>query len=72
MEYFKSLYINDKENAFMKNCNDPQSRMKSVLTKKEKEYLPELILISGSSEMCLYGFLFTVIENSELMYHLII
>jgi len=42
--------------------------MKSLLTKKEKEYLPELVLITGNNEICLYGFLFTVIENSEILY----
>ena len=62
------MYINDKENVFNRNCSDLKLKMKSLLTKKEKEYLPELVLITGNNEICLYGFLFTVIENSEILY----
>ena len=41
--------------------------MRSLFTRKEKEYLPELILFAGNEEICLYGFPFTLIENSEIM-----
>jgi hypothetical protein len=39
---------------------------KNFLTKKSVDYLPELILIF-STENCLYGYPFTMLENGEIM-----
>ena len=48
---------------YSSNDND----YKNYLTKKSEEYLPEMLLYFGDREICLYGYPFTLLENSELM-----
>ncbi len=36
-------------------------------TRKFAEYLPELVLFFGDEEICLYGYPFVLLENSEII-----
>jgi hypothetical protein len=37
-------------------------------TKKFAEYLPELVLFFGNEEICLYGYPYVLLENSEIIH----
>ena len=44
-----------------------QNDYKNFLTKKNAEYLPEILFFFGDEEICLYGFPFTLLENCEIL-----
>lgn len=64
--------FNTEKNAhsninLIENKNVSEKIDKKYLTRKETEYLPEIVISFTDSEICLYGFPFTLIENSEIM-----
>ena len=57
----------DREKKNYKIITDDKNNLKKFLTKKEVNYLPECIINFANTELCLYGFPITLIENSEIL-----
>ncbi len=51
----------------LKHTVDNENDYKNFLTKKNAEYLPEILFFFGDEELCLYGFPFTLLENCEIL-----
>ena len=63
LEYFnKNLEKTENIENNLKN-----KKFEMFYTKKNTEYLPELILCFTKEEICLYGYPFTLLENAEII-----
>jgi hypothetical protein len=60
-------YLQDNTNILSKKLIKNKNDYKHFLTNKESIHSPELILFFGKDELCLYGFPFTLLENTEIM-----
>ena len=55
------------------NKNENKKEFEKYLTRKNEESLPELVITFGKNkylfyeDICLYGFPFTLLENSEII-----
>ena len=66
LEYFnKNKKLENSETNIEKNLNI--KKFEKFYTKKNAEYLPELILCFTKEEICLYGYPFTLLENAEII-----
>ena len=60
-------------NKNKQNKSDIKKEYEKYLTRKDEESLPELVITFGKNkylfyeDICLYGFPFTLIENSEII-----
>jgi hypothetical protein len=59
-------YLQLKSHLNNKECNEVKQYEK-FYTKKNENYLPDVILFFGKEEICLYGFPFTLLENCEII-----
>ena len=58
----------NKNNKFNKSCKDKTAEINRLLTKKKNDDLPELILLLKNRQyVSLFGFPFTLLENSEIL-----
>ncbi len=72
MNYLKENVLPDELSCLFpvekKILKSEKNSYEMFFTKKFADYLPELVLFFGNEELCLYGYPYVLLENSEIIH----